>query len=490
MKEKKFKMPSSITTLLIITVVIAILTFIIPAGQYEYDGNTPIQGSYQQVEANPQGIWDVLAAPITGFEKAIEVILFVLVLGGCLGVIFETKAIDAGLSGVTKKFEGKEKMIIPLIMIICSIGGTSYGMAEETIAFYPLIMPILIAAGYDVVTGVMCVFLGAGIGIAGGLVNPFSVGIASNLANISLADGMLVRLILYISYLTFAITFVMRYAEKVRKDPRKSIVYDMKEKVEKPFKTASAGEVLEFTTRRKVVITVFGMIFLIMILGIIPWGSKFNIHIFENFHNFIKGIPVIGGIIGHLNPIGDWGFKEMTILFLLGSIVIGKVYRMKEGEIVSLFIAGCKDILSVAVTLAVAKGISVIMVDGLIIDTILNFGENLLKGISGTIFPAITYLLYIGLSFLIPSSSGLSTATIPILAPLGEFIGVSKEYIVMVCQAGAETMNFISPTQVVLIGALTLANIPYERWLKHILPFFLGIIVITITVVTLASKFI
>lgn len=490
MKQKKFKMPSSITILLILTTLIAILTFIIPAGQYEYINNTPQAGTYKAVEANPQGLWNILSAPITGFKQAIEVILFVLVLGGCLGVIFETKAIDAGLSGITKKFKGKEKLMLPIIMIICSIGGTTYGMAEETIAFYPIIMPILIAAGYDVVTGIMVIFLGAGVGIAGGLTNPFSVGIASNLAGISLADGILIRFILYIAYLTFAILFVMRYAEKVRKNPEKSIVYDIKEKVEKPFKKGDLEEVPEFTIRRKIAISIFGIMFLIMILGIIPWSAKFNIQIFENLHNYIKSIPFVGDIIGDVLPIGDWHFKEMTILFFIGSIIIGKVYGMNEGEIVRLFILGCKDILGVAITLAVAKGISVVMIDGLIIDTVLNFGETILSGISGTIFPAITYLIYIGLSFLIPSSSGLATATIPILAPLGEFIGVSKEYIVMACQAGAETMNFISPTQVVLIGALTLANVPYERWLKHILPFFLGIISITIIILTISSKLI
>lgn len=188
--------------------------------------------------------------------------------------------------------------------------------------------------------------------------------------------------------------------------------------------------------------------------------------------------------------MGDWYFKEMTVLFLIGSILIGKVYRMKEDQIVRLFIEGCKDILSVAITVAVAKGISVLMVNGSIIGTILNFGEHILQDVNNTIFPAITYLLYIGLSFLIPSSSGLATATIPILAPLGDFIGVGKEYIVMLCQAGAETMNFISPTQVVLIGALSLANVPYERWLRHIIPFFLGIIVITILIVTISSTLI
>lgn len=489
MKEKKFTMPTSFTTLLILTALIAILTFIIPAGQYEYVDGTPIAGTYQTVEPNTQGLWDVVKAPVEGFKGAIDVVLFVLVLGGCLGVLFETKAIDAALSKVVKRLEGREKIMIPIIMTICAFGGTSYGMAEETIAFYPILLPILLAAGYDVVTGVMMIFLGAGAGIAGGIINPFSVGIGSNLAGISLGDGILCRIILFLSYLTFAIIFVMRYAEKVRKDPTKSIVYDLRSVTNADFEKNVSADVPEFNKKRKQVIAVFGLMFAIMIIGIIPWGSKFNIHIFDNLHHFLLGIPVLGTIIGNSTPLGDWYFTEMTMLFLIGAIIIGKIYQYKEKQIVDLFVFGAKDILSVALVLGVAKGLSVIMTNGLIIDTVLHFGEQLLAPLKAELFPAISYLLYIPMSFLIPSSSGLQTATIPILAPLADFMNIGREFIVMACQAGAETMNYISPTQAVLIGALTLTKIPYERWLKHIFPYFIGTIIITGVVLTLGSIF-
>lgn len=485
MKKKTFQMPSSVTTLLLLICIMAVLTYIVPAGQYTYENGVPIAGSYQTVAQTPQGFWNILEAPVRGFREAIEIILFVLVLGGCLGIVFETKAIEAGLLRVAQRFEGREKYLIPMILILCSFGGSAYGMAEETIAFYPLIMPILLAAGYDVVTGVMVVFLGAGAGIAGGLINPFSIGIASSLANISLSDGMGVRFILYLCLLSFTITFVMRYAERVRKDPTKSIVYDIKAQTEEHF--IKAGDDIELTTKRKIILLVFSAIFFFMILGIIPWASKFDILVFENAHNYLKNETFIGYFIGSLKPLGEWHFKEMTVLFLLGSIVIGKVYGLKEGELVRVFTAGCKDIFSVAICIAVAKGISIIMQDGNIIGTILHTGETMLQGINGVIFPAISYILFIGLTFLIPSSSGLATATIPIFAPLGEFIGVEREYIAMALQAGAETMNFMSPTQVVLIGALSICNVPYSRWLKHIFPFVCGVIIITITVLTVAN---
>lgn len=489
-KEKhRFKMPTSFTTIIILTAIVAILTFLIPAGQYEYMDGSPVAGTYQVVEPNPQGLWDILHAPVAGFKGAIDIILFVLVLGGCLGVLFETRAIDAALSRVVKKLEGREKILIPIVMGICAIGGTTYGMAEETIAFYPILIPVLLAAGYDVVTGVMVVLLGAGVGIIGGISNPFSVGIGSNLAGISLGDGIVVRAILLLATFAFAVFFVMHYAEKVRKDPTKSIVYDIRDITNAPFQKNTDSEIPEFNKKRKQAIAIFGCMFLLMIVAIIPWGSKFGIHIFEQMHAFLAELPVVGAILGHTVPLGDWFFTEMTMLFLIGAVLIGIVYGFSEKKIVDLFIFGAKDILSVALILGVAKGLSVVMTDGCIIDTVLHYGEMLLSNITGVIFPAIAYILYIPMSLLIPSSSGLQTATIPILAPLGDFLNVGREFVVMACQAGSETMNFISPTQAVLIGALTLTKIPYERWLKHILPFFFGIIVITCTVLTLGCMF-
>ena len=487
LKKKKFKMPTSFTTLLILTALVSVLTFIIPAGQYEYVNGTPVAGTYKLVESNQQGIWDILQAPIKGFKGATDIILFILVLGGCLGVIFETKAIDAALAKVVIKLKGREKILIPILMTIFAIGGTTYGMSEETIAFYPIILPILLAAGYDVVTGVMIVFLGAGVGIAGGIVNPFSVGIGANLAEISLGDGILCRAILFVLFLLFAIAYVMHYSEKVRKNPENSIVYDLRDITNAPFDKNINENVPQFDSTRKKVILIFAFIFFIMILSIIPWGSKFGVHIFENLDKALHSVPILGVLIGHTIPIGDWYFSEMTMLFFIGTIIIGKISKYDEKKIVDLFLAGSKDLLSVALILGVAKGLSIIMTEGMIIDTILNFGESLLLNLKAEIFPAIAYILYIPASLLIPSSSGLQTATIPILAPLSDFIGIGREYIVMACQAGSETMNFISPTQAVLMGALTLTNIPYERWLKHILPFFIGIITITVVVLTVSS---
>lgn len=482
--KKKFKLPTSFTTLLIITVIVAILTFIIPAGQYEYENGVPISGTYQTVEKSPQGLWDIFSAPIKGFESAILIAIFIIVIGGFLGVIFETRAIDAGLSNVIKKLKGKEELMIPIVIFLCALGGTSYGMSEETIAFYPIIIPILLKSGYDVVTGMMTIFLGAGMGVSASILNPFAVGISSGLASTSIGDGIVHRVVLFTLYYIFAVTFVLKYARKVKKDPTKSIVYDIKDTVEKPFQKISDEE-LSLNKKRKIVLTIFSLSFLIMILGIIPWKAKFGIDFFDNIHSTISKVPILGDILGGIPPLGDWYFTEMSVLFLISSILIGIVYGYKEGKIVSLFISGAKDLLGVALILGVAKGISVIMTDGMIIDTILHAGENFLKNISSTIFPMLTYLLYIPMAFLIPSTSGLATATIPILAPLADFANVGREFVVTALSAGGETMNYFSPTQVVLVGALAFTNIPYERWIKHISPYVLGVIFITCATLTI-----
>ena len=485
-KKKKFEMPSSIAILILLTIALAILTHLIPAGEYTRVDNVPIAGTYTVTEPNPQGIWDILAAPMEGFRGAIDIILFVFVLSGCLGILGKSRSLDAGLMYVINRLNGREKMMIPIVMIIASVGGTTFGFSEETIPFYPILIPMFMAMGYDAVSACMVLFLGAGAGIVGALINPFSVGIGSSVAGISLADGMLIRVVLYVAMVIASILFTMHYAEKVRKDPTKSVVYDMRSQIETHINKLNTEEMPEFTRQRKSILSVFAGAFVIMIIAIIPWADKFGIYIFEQIHNAICNIPLFGSLIAHMAPLGGWGMKELTVIFLLDALIIGKMSHMGEKEMISMFTSGCQNILGVAITLGCAKGLSVIMSNGLIMDTILHFGEVVMSGVSRIVFPGIAYIVYIFLSFFIPSSSGLATATIPIIGSLGEFMGVGKEFAVMVCAAGSETMNFISPTQAVLMGALAIAGVPFPRWVKAILPFFFITIAIVLVVVTAA----
>src|SRR5512136_2147301 len=292
-KKRKFTFPTAYTILALLVVIVAALTFVIPAGKYDTkpDGS-PIPGTYHAVEPSPQRLRDVFLAPINGMYGvqdrsgnvnvynsgdlygAIDVAMFILMIGGFLGVTRKTGAIDAGISYVVKRLGAKGKLLIPILMVIFAAGGTSYGMAEESLAFYPLIVAALIALGYDALTGVAVIMLGAGIGVLGSTINPFSTGIASGIAGIPLADGIVYRIIILVVGIAIGIWYVMRYATRVQKDPSKSRVADMKEANEKHFLGGrDSGDAPQLTGRRKVILTLFLLSFLAMIIGVIPWSD-------------------------------------------------------------------------------------------------------------------------------------------------------------------------------------------------------------------------
>lgn len=488
MSKKKFQMPTAYTILISIILAVAVLTWVIPAGQYDLVDPTsskqqPIPGTYHVVESNPQGLWEIINAPISGFADANDIALFVLVIGGFLGVIMKTGAIDAGIGNIVRKLKGKEKLMIPILMIAFSLGGTSFGMAEETIAFYPLIIPVFIAAGYDTITAVSTVMLGAGIGVLNSTVNPFATGVASGFAGISIGDGIFFRLIMLTIQLTIAIIYVMKYAEKVKNDPTKSVVADLKEENEKHFLSHDSekqDEILELTPKRKIILCLFSLSFVVMVLGVIPWAYKFNVTIFESLNNAISSIPGIGSPVA----LGDWWFGEMTVLFLVSSVICGKVYGMKEKEIVSAFVAGARDLLGVALIVGVSRGISIVMDAGGMTQTVLFWGEQSLAGLGKIPFLIFTYIFYLPMSFLIPSTSGLATLSMPIMAPMGEFAGVAKNLVVTAYQSASGIMNLITPTSAVVMGGLTIARVDYTKWVKYITPL-LGLIFAT-TVLGLA----
>ncbi|WP_066174845.1 YfcC family protein [Bacillus marinisedimentorum] len=471
---KRFKMPTAFSILFIIIAAVALLTWVVPAGQYEYvdpeaDTMEPVPGTYSGAEQNPQGIWEVLYAPIKGFFDAQDIALFVIVIGGFIAVVMKTGAIDAGIGSVVKKLKGREHIMIPILMTLFALGGTTYGMAEETIAFYPLIIPVIIAAGYDTMTAVSIVLLGAGVGVLGSTVNPFATGIASGFAGISIGDGLLLRLLILVTSLIIAIIFVMRYAQKVKADPDESLVADMRETNREHFLSEEMeGDVLAFTGKRKAVLWVFGITFFLMILAVIPWAWKFNITLFEDINNAILGIPVIGSVIGAIPPFGDWWFGELTLLFLFASIVVALIYRMNEEEFVGTFVEGAKDLLAVALIIGVSRGITVVMNDGGMTATVLHWGEETLASLGPVAFSTLTYLFYLPLSFLVPSTSGLATLSMPIMAPLGDFAGVDRNIVITAYQSASGVINIITPTSGVVMGALAIARIPYDRYLKHV----------------------
>lgn len=482
---RKFALPSAYTILFILIVIVALLTWIIPAGAYQVDENgEPIPGSYERVEQNPQRIIvDSLMAPINGLYGiegedgtisvwnsgelfgAIDVALFILVIGGFLAVTMKTGAIQGGIARIVERLKGRERWMIPILMTVFAIGGTTYGMAEESLAFYALIITVMIAAGYDALVGASILLLGCGIGTLGSTINPFATGIASGFADTTINEGFIGRLVILVVGTIIGIIFVLRYADKVKADPSSSLVYDQKSANEERFRAnADGGEAgVALTGRQQGALVLFFLAFVAMIFGVIPWEDL--------------GIAI---------PTLWWWFPEMTASFLLFAILIGVVGRMSESDFTNTFVEGAKDLLGVALIIGIARGITVIMTNGFITDTVLNAAEQLVADLGGVAFINLMYGMFIPLSFLIPSSSGLATVAMPIMAPLASFAQVPSELVVTAYQSASGLVNLVTPTSAVVMGGLAIARVGYGTWLKFVWPILVLLAVLTVAVLTVS----
>ena len=453
----RLKFPSAYSILFILIALVALLTWVIPAGQYQREMNqdlgreVPITGTYQTVEANPQGIVDVFLAPIDGFydhqsyqAAAIDVSLFILVMGGFLGLVTATGAIDAGIERVTHALHGREEMMIPILMALFAAGGTVYGMAEESLPFYSLLVPVMMAARFDPVVAAATILLGAGIGVLGSTINPFATVIAANASGIPFTDGILLRAAILVIGWFICVAYVMRYARLVRSDQSKSIVYDKYEENKQRFLAQRSEESLEFTSRRKAILCIFGASFAVMIYGV---------------------------------SVAGWWMAEISAMFLAAAMLVGLVARMSEEDFIHNFIDGARDLLGVALIIGIARGIVVVMDNGMITDTILNSAEQTVTGLSSVVFINVMFFLEILLSFLVPSTSGLAVLTMPIMAPLADFAGVGRDLVITAYQSASGLVNLITPTSAVVMGGLAIARIPYIRWIKWVAPL-LGILTI------------
>lgn len=488
---KKFKMPTAFTILFLIIIITAALTWIIPAGQYDYNPatETPIPGTYKLIDPNPQGFWEVVAAPVRGFYEAVDIIFFILVIGGYLGLVMNTGAIDNGIGAIVKKLKGRETIMIPILMSIFGLGGTVFGMSEETIAFYVLILPIFIAAGFDALTGFAVIFLGAGIGCLGSTVNPFATGIASGFAGVSIGEGIIPRIVILIILEIFAIIFVMNYAKRVKNDPSRSIIYHMKASNEEHFLAGgnSQSEIAPLTGKQTAVLCVFGISFFIMILGVIPWASKFDIYFFENLNNTIRNIPFLGVVLGNITPLGDWWFEDMTILFLFASFITMFIYGWEESKAVNLFLDGTKDLLGVVLIIAITRGIAVVMNAGGMTATVLHFGESALQGVSSIAFVDLSYIFFLLMSFLVPSTSGLAALSMPIMAPIADFAGIGRDLVITAYSCASGVVNLLTPTSGVLMGALAIARISYGEYIKFAWKFIVGVFLVCLVALSILA---
>lgn len=475
-KKSKKTMLSAFSIILILIFGLGILSHLLPNASFV--GGSLVNGS-GTVGAS---LSDILLSPILGFESAVDVAIFIMMLGGFLAIINRTGALETGIKVLVQKLKGRELLLIPILMFIFSIGGTTYGMLEETVGFYVLLAATMMAAGMDPLVGSAVVLLGAGSGVLGSTINPFATGAAlSALPSDVVANQGLIIMIatfLWISTLLISILFVMSYAKKVKND-KGSTFLSLREQVaaEKSFgkyiETTKKESVL--TGRQKITLVLFALTFLVMIVGFIPWG-EFGITFFDSFTGWLTG-----------SSLGNWWFYEAALWFLIMSIIIGIVNNLGEKGIVDAFIDGADDMIGVILIIAVARGASVLMGVTYLDNYIIYNAADFLSKLPEVVFVPINYVLHIVLSILVPSSSGLASLSTPIIGSLSAQLGYSSEVTVMTLVAANGLVNLITPTCGAIMGGLALAKVEYFTWFKWAFKVVLTIAIINILVLSIFS---
>jgi uncharacterized ion transporter superfamily protein YfcC len=513
-RKRKFKFPTAFTVLFFVLVLVWILTFIIKPGTYSYvscDAGSPkpIPGTFENIDQNlsiQERVYDLWLSPVNGLygirtpaevvpnpgsgllkkaeaacgtvggkqvpaevvtppgntgpynsgdlAGAVQVFFFVLAIGAFITVTIKTGALDAGIGRVTSRFRKRGLLLIVILAVIFSLGGTTYGMAEETLGFYAIILPVIIALGYDRLVGVGIIMVGAGVGTLASTVNPFATGVASDAAGVALGNGIGLRLIMYVVMVIIALLYVLWYARRVKADPGKSMMPAIEG--DRARAAEPAGPPTPMTGRQKIVLWIFGLTFLLMIFSVIPWGD---------FSASLESITL------------GWYFPELAALFLVGAVLVGLVGGLGEEGTVTGIISGAGDFIGAALIIAVARGVTTIMNNASITDSVLHYLEGAVSGLNSGAFAVVVYLVNIPLAFLVPSSSGHATLAMPIMAPLGDFAGVSRAMVVTGYQSASGWMNLFTPTSAVVMGGLALSGVRYDRYLRFVAPL-LGILLI------------
>ena len=467
---KQFKVPHVYAIIFALMVIFAVLTWIVPSGSYqrqEVNGReVTVAGTYEQSEKTyideetgdevdlRQGVFDVLQAPTRGIQEAIEVVAFILIVGGSFQVITKTGAITSGMGRVVRRFKNKDILIIPIAMVLFALGGTSFGMAEETLPFFAIFMPIMMAMGFDSMTAFMVVFVGARTGYIASTINPFNVLIAQGILGIQGNPQLWLRMIAWVVLTAVAITWVVFYARRVKKNPESSITFedDIAKKVE--FAADESALDAEFTGRQKGVLAVFIAGMCLIIWGLVTQG---------------------------------WYMNEISAVFLAMGLLAGVIAGFSQDVIAQEFVAGIADFAFSAIVVGLARGILVIASDGMIIDTILNALATGLGGIPAVLFTTLLYAVENLLAILVPSSSGLAALTAPIFGPLTELMGLNPEAAVWALSMGSATMSLICPTSAILVAGLGVCKIKLGQWWKTVWKFFLVVSLINIVFVAISG---
>lgn len=432
-------------------------------------------------EVAPASISDVLGSSVDGLLNAAEISFFLIILGGCLGLVTKIGALDAGIAALVHKMKGRELFLIPIIMAVFAILGSSYGFCEETVPFYALLSLTMVAAGFDTMVAAATVLLGAGVGCLGATVNPFANGVAiDTLRQVGIdantGNTIIIGLVLLAVSYAIAVFFVLRYARKVKADKGSTILSLQEQKAMRETfgKEAQEGEIAQqsdavakpMTRVQKITLALFGLTFLVMIIGFIPW-QNFGVDFFvlggvQNDGQWVVQ-PWSALITG--KPLGEWYFKDASIWFLVMSVIIGVVARMSEGNLVRTWISGAADMIGVALVVGLARAISILMEATHLDQVLLSNASALLNGTSAIIFAPVCFLIFLGLSLIISSTSALATLSMPIMGPLAASLGFSPDVVIMLFVAASGLANLFTPTGAFLPG-LMMAKVEYATWLK------------------------
>ncbi|MBH5338463.1 YfcC family protein [Streptomyces pactum] len=460
----------------VVTVAVWALTFVIPPGRYDTEDGSPVPGSYHSVELTPgfgDRLKDLFLAPVNGlygvtgtdsgltapggsgdFAGAAGVFLFVLAVGAFITVTLRTGALTSGVARLADRLRHHRAVLLTVLLAVFSLGGTTYGMAEETLGFYGLVIPLMLKLGYDRMVGATVIMVGAGVGTLASTVNPFATGVASDSAGIGTGDGIVLRLLMWVCLTALAAAYILRYGARVVRDPGRSLAPPDEE--DKALAASGADEA-HLTVRQRIVLGVFASTFLFMIFAVIPWS---DLH--------ITWLPTLG-----------WYFPELAALFVLGSVAVGLIGGLGERGTTDGIVAGAGDFIGAALIVMLARGVTVLMNNAAVTDTILNSLQDAVSGTSSGAFGVVVFLVNLPLAFLIPSSSGHAALAMPILAPLADFAGVGRATVVTAYQSASGWINLITPTSAVVMGGLALAKVRYDRYLRFVAPL-MGILFVAI----------
>ncbi|MBY0240580.1 MAG: YfcC family protein [Burkholderiaceae bacterium] len=438
----KLRLPNTYVLIFAILALIALSTWLVPGGKYDthlVNGKQLIDpATFHYIASKPQGIVALLMAPIKGFVEAALIIGFVLITGGAFAVLQKTDAIDAMIKSIAKAHDHSpfvRAALIPVFLTLFSLGGATFGMNEEAIPFILIFVPLALALGYDTVTGVSLPFLGTQVGFAAAFLNPFNVGVAQGIAGVPLFSGMGYRLIVWVLATAVTIAFMMWYAARIKRNPKLSPTYelDLVKRQENPVDFSSFEGM---TGKHKAVLAIFVATLLGMVVGVVKF---------------------------------DWFIEEIAALFLAMTIVVGVVGRLNSDEFMGAFMHGAKDLVGTALVIALARGTVILARDAQIIDTMLHALVPLVQSSSPVFAAQKMFVIQTVINFFIHSGTGQAALTMPIMAPLADLVGVTRQTAILAYQFGEFTTPMI-PTSGITVGVLALARIPWITWAKWMIP--------------------